>query len=340
MEKLIAQIAYLEVATPDVKASTKFYVEKFGMYVVDEKDGKVYLRCWGDYYRYSLVLSKGDDGALVTMAWRTTSNEALDKAAHNVETIGGVKGTWHDNGHGYGRSYTFNGPHGHHMTLLWDFEAFEAKGDEKSTYPDRPQKRSMHAAAPRFLDHVTIASRDPREFAHWHSEVLGYRIMGFTTLEHIDVTVFGVLTTNEKSHDLGIVLDTSSVGGRVHHIAFWVDHPEDLFRTGDLMIEQGVPIEYGPSIHGIGEQFFLYFREPSTLRVELNSGGYRNYVPDWKPNTWIPSQGSNDFYRNYAMPDSMMEAFPAAEGMTATEQGVSPALHDALSNPWSKADEH
>jgi catechol 2,3-dioxygenase len=159
--------------------------------------------------------------------------------------------------------------------------------------------------------------------------------MAFTDLEEAPVTVFSVLTTNEKSHDLGIVIDTSPTAGRVHHIASWADHPEDLVRTADILIENGTPIEYGPSVHGIGEQHFLYFREPSGLRVELNSGGYRNYVPDWRARTWRPSQGSNDFYRNWHMPDSMMEAFPAADGRAGTEDGVSPQLQEDLTNPWA-----
>jgi catechol 2,3-dioxygenase len=335
MEKMLGHLAYLEVSTPDVKKSAKFYVEKFGMRIVDEIDGKVYLRCWGDYYHYSLVLSKGEDAGLVTMAWRTDSDEALDKLVDRIENVGGIKGQWSKSGHAHGRSYSYDGPHGHNMTLLWEIDRYKAEPEFKSVYPDRPEKRSSHGAAPRFLDHVTIASADPQAFAKWYSETLGFRVMAFTKLDDIDVTVFGVLTTNEKSHDLGIVLDTSSRKGRVHHIAFWVDHPEDLVRTADLMIEHNVGIEYGPSIHGIGEQHYLYFREPSTLRVELNSGGYRNYVPDWQPNMWLPSDGANNFFKNWNMPDSMMEAFPAAEGMTATEQGVSPQLHEALANPWA-----
>ncbi|MFX7090830.1 hypothetical protein ABTH94_22345, partial [Acinetobacter baumannii] len=73
---------------------------------------------------------------------------------------------------------------------------------------------------------------------------------------------------------------------------------------------------------GIGEQTFLYYREPSTLRIELNTGGYRNYVPDWEANTWKPSLGSNNMDRNGAMPMSMTESFPPADGPSATEEGV------------------
>ena len=334
MHKMLAHLAFLEISSPDVEASAAFYVDRFGLRIVDRVGGKVYLRCWGDYYRYSLVISGGAQPGLVTMAWRTDSDESLDELVTRVEAKG-ASGTWTTSGHAIGRSYAFVGPYGHSMTLLWEVDGYVAEPGFESTYVDRPERRSSHAAAPRFLDHVTIAASDVDGFADWYADALGFRIMARTYLDEAPVNVFTVLTTNEKSHDLGIVKDTSSAAGRVHHIAFWADTPEDLVRTADVLIENGTPMEYGPSIHGIGEQHYLYFREPSTLRVELNSGGYRNYVPDWAARDWKPSLGSNNFFRNWNMPDSMMESFPAADGMTATEDGASPELKDALLNPWA-----
>lgn len=337
MPTLLAQLAYLEISSPDVEESTAFYVEKFGLRVVDRIGGKVYLRCWGDYYRYSLIIGPGAAPGLVTMAWRAESDADLDTLVAQVEAKGGIADAkWTNSGPAIGRHYSFTGPFGHNMTLLWEIEEFVADADHASTYPDRPERRSSHAAAPRFLDHVTVASIDVDGFADWYSEALGFRIMGRTLLDQAPINVFTVLTTNEKSHDLGIVLDSSSTPGRVHHIAFWADHPEDLVRAADVLIENGTPMEYGPSIHGIGEQNYLYFREPSSLRVELNSGGYRNYVPDWRPRVWHPSEGSLNFFRNWEGPDSMSEAFPAADGITATEDGASAELREALLNPYAK----
>ena len=59
-------------------------------------------------------------------------------------------------------------------------------------------------------------------------------------------------------------------------------------------------------------------------------------APDWEPNTWRPSQGSNNFYRNSAMPMSMTESFPPADGPSATEEGVPDEIKDALLNPYAK----
>ena len=116
-----------------------------------------------------------------------------------------------------------------------------------------------------------------------------------------------------------------------------MDTREDLLQAADILMENGTPIEYGPSIHGIGEQNFLYFRDPSTMRVEVNTGGYRNYVPDWEPNVWRPSQGSNNFYRNGQMPMSMTESFPPDAKPTATEEGVLPGTEAELLNPYAQA---
>ena len=183
----------------------------------------------------------------------------------------------------------------------------------------------------------STTSRSPRSdvdaFAAWYSDVLGFRIMAKTILDEAPISVFSVLTTNEKSHDLGVVLDGSSRAGRVNHYAFWVDTREELLIAADVLMENGYPIEYGPSIHGIGEQNFLYYREPSSLRIELNTGGYRNYVPDWEPNTWRPSQGSNNFYRNSAMPMSMTESFPPADGRARPKRACPTRSRKPCSTP-------
>jgi catechol 2,3-dioxygenase len=334
MIKLLSHLSYVEITSPDVEASVAFYEQQVGLTVVDRIDGKVYLRCWGDYYRYSVVVAPGDVPSLATMAWRTSSAEALDEAAKKIEAAG-VSGEWIEQP-GIGRAYRFTGPWGHNMTLHWDVTRYAAPASTASIYPDRPEKRSKVAGAPRQLDHVTIACSDVDSFVKWYVDVLGFRFMARTVLDEAPVSVFSVLTTNEKSHDLGVVLDGSSTPGRINHYAFWVDTREELLIAADTLMENGIPMEYGPNIHGIGEQTFLYYREPSTLRIELNTGGYRNYVPDWEAQTWKPSQGSNNFYRNGAMPMSMTESFPPADGPSATEEGVPDEIKDALLNPYAK----
>ena len=122
-----------------------------------------------------------------------------------------------------------------------------------------------------------------------------------------------MLTVCERSHDLGVVWDPSGVPARVNHLAYFVESREELLRVADVLLNQDVAIEFGPGKHGMGEQDYLYVREPGGMRIEINAGGYRNYEPDWQVVRYEPQQGSNVFYKNLGMPHSMFESFPPAE---------------------------
>ena len=63
-------------------------------------------------------------------------------------------------------------------------------------------------------------------------------------------------------------------------------------------------------------------REPGGLRIEINAGGWENAQPDWEAKDWHPSQGGTTFWKNVAMPESMMESFPAVGAPQASENAA------------------
>ena len=160
-------------------------------------------------------------------------------------------------------------------------ERYVAPGELKSTYPARPQRFTGRGAALRLIDHVTVASKDAMQDTLWYRDTLGFRFTEYSVPDGMpDLVVSSLLTTNEKSHDFGFVADFSGVAGRINHVAFFVPERENVLRAAEILLEAGVDIEFGPGEHGIVEQFYLYFREPGGMRIELNASGYRNYVPD------------------------------------------------------------
>ena len=184
----------------------------------------------------------------------------------------------------------------------------------ESPFPNRPQRYVPRGVAARCIDHVTITAANPLGDAEWYRDTLGHRFMEYTVIpDRPDFPVFCMTTMCERSHDLGIVWDPTPVPGRINHFAYFVDSREELLRAADVFLNQDVAIEFGPGRHGMGEQDYLYVRDPSGMRVEINAGGYRNYEPDWEPVRFEPQQGSNVFYKNLAMPPSMFESFPLVE---------------------------
>lgn len=328
-QRLISQLAHIELQTPKPQESLDFFTELFGLEVSAESGKSAYLRCWGDFFHHSLQLTEGPQPALGHIGWRSEGPEQLATAIERLEASGLGLG-WEAEAVGHGPAYRYRGPGGHLQEIFWEVERYVAPPEKRSTYPARPQAVSRVSAAPRQLDHVTVQTANPLGDSHWYRKVLGYRHTEYTVLEQApEMCFFSMVSTNEKTHDLGLAIDTSGIPGRLNHFAFWVDAVEDVLRIADVLLEAGHPIEYGPGRHGHGEQTYLYFREPGGIRVEVNSGGTRIYQPDWEPVRWFPKQGSQTMYRNMSMPDSMTEAFPPADARVPAEPELA-----ALANPW------
>jgi catechol 2,3-dioxygenase len=181
--------------------------------------------------------------------------------------------------------------------LFWEVDGPVVPAGEESPYPDRPQRRASHGIGVRILDHVTVTAPDVRYACEWLRDTLDFRIMGAVEEEPGAPWFLGLVTQNEKSHDHGFILDLDGKTGRLHHLAFWVETNQDITEGAKFLIEHGHDVDFGPGQHGVGEQNYLYFRDPVGLRYELNSGGYRIYVPDWDPAIWRFEDGPNNTFR-------------------------------------------
>ena len=91
--RLLSHLAHVELFTPKLDESVKFFKEVLGLTESGRADESVFLRCWGDYYVYSLILTKSDKPALAHAAWRTNGPEELIEAVQRIEASG-VQGRW------------------------------------------------------------------------------------------------------------------------------------------------------------------------------------------------------------------------------------------------------
>ena len=75
----VAHLGRVELLTPDLTASLGFFVDVLGMDEVERLGDSVYLRAWGDYERATLQLTAADRPGVGTIAWRATSDVALER---------------------------------------------------------------------------------------------------------------------------------------------------------------------------------------------------------------------------------------------------------------------
>ena len=315
--RLLSQLAHIELLSPDPDTSLKFFTEVLGMSLTTQEGQSAYLRGWGEYFHHSLVITEGPAPGFAHIAWRSNGEEELQIAVERLEQRGGAEG-WHEATTGHGPAFRFRSPGGHLHELFWEVERYEAPPEMRSTYPIRPQKFSPVGAAVRQIDHITIGTGTMMNDVNFFCDTFGSRFMEYTEFPGDNEPFFAEVSNTEMAHDLGLIRDGSGKSGRSHHVAYWLDNPQDLIRAADILSESGNPIEFGPGKHGHGENSFLYVRDPgSKHRVELFSGGYRNYQPDWETRRWlggVSDSGGNDMFRSTVTPDAMRELFPPDEG--------------------------
>jgi catechol 2,3-dioxygenase len=311
--RLLSQLAHVEILTPTPEDSLRFYTKVLGLEESGRSGDSVYLRGWGEFFHHSVQLTEADRPGVGHIAWRADGPEQLEEAVRRIEGSGAGEG-WLEGGVGHGPAFRYRSPGGHLHEIFWEVERWTPPAELAPTFPNRPQRFVPRGVGARSLDHLTVTTPRLEDDLDWYQRTLRHRYMEYTvTDDDPDLIVFAMTTVCERSHDLGLVRDFSGTPGRINHLAFWIDSRDEHRRAAEVFLDADVAIEFGPGRHGMGEQEYLYVREPSGLRIELNTGGYRNYEPDWQPVAWTPTQGSNVFYRNNSMPHSMFESFPAVE---------------------------
>jgi catechol 2,3-dioxygenase len=284
----IAHISHAELLTPKADESLRFFVDVMGMEVEATEGRSVFLRGWGDYQRYCLKLTESGTSGLEHVGLRTWSPEALERRVAAVEAAGLGLG-WTDGDHGHGPAYRATDPDGHVFELHYEIERYVAPPELRPSLKNQPQRYIGRGAAIKRLDHINVLASDVRPCRVFAQEQLGYRL--HERIELDDGTESGAwLSASIAAHELIYTADAYGARGRLHHLAFWVDTREECLRAADLFLDNDVPIEAAPSKHAIAQGFFLYGLEPGGNRIEVTTGGYFVFDPEYEPVVWSEAE--------------------------------------------------
>jgi catechol 2,3-dioxygenase len=248
----------------------------------------VFLRGWGDYQRYSLKLTEADRAGTAHIALRAWTPDALERRVAEIERTGLGLG-WIEGDFGHGPAYRFADPDGHVFELYYETERYSPPAHLRPALKNQPQRYVARGAAVKRLDHVNLLTADVAASREFAQRQLGYRLYEQVILD--DGTEAGAwLSLTIAAHELIYVRDAYGARGRLHHLAFWVDTREEVLRAADVFVDAYVPIEAAPSKHAIAQGFFLYGFEPGGNRIEVTTGGYFVYDPDYEPVVWSEAE--------------------------------------------------
>jgi catechol 2,3-dioxygenase len=192
---------------------------------------------------------ESDRPGLEHYGWRVGSLEDL---TGYEKTLGerGVETEWFEGEPGQDRGLRFTDPAGMTAELYWEMDAEQA-----------PTNR--HGIAPERLSHIVFATSAVDEVVSLYCDVFGFKVSD--VIQAPDGTAGCFMRCGPMHHTLAVL--RAPIPGALHHIAWQVPSFEALKSAADVLSQTGNEIEYGPGRHGIGQNTYLYFRDPDRMRM-------------------------------------------------------------------------
>ncbi len=284
----IAHLGPVEMFTPKAQESLDFFVDIMGMEIQHRDGQSVYLRGWGDYHPWSLKLTEARTNGMGALGFRAWNQEALERRVEAVEAWGLGQG-WNDGDYARGPSYRFADPSGHVFELYYEAERYVAPDHLKPSLKNVPQRLTGRGIGVKRMDHINLLASDPSANRRFAMEALTYRLYEQVILDS-GVEAGAWMSVSMAAHELIYTHDAKDLDGRLHHVAFWVDTPQELLRAADLWLDNGVFIEASPAKHAVANGLFLYGYEPGGNRVEVTTGGYFVFDPDQPAVQWTEAE--------------------------------------------------
>ena len=285
----VAHLAHVQLLTPKLEESRRFFIDVMGMTESCSKDDSVYLRGWDDYEHHTLQLTYSAKPGLGHYALRANSPQALERRVAAIERAGRGQG-WRGDNVGHGPAYCFTDPDGHHMEIYYETEWYQPPDGQQPALKNQASRYPDHGIGLRRIDHINLLAADVRLNRIFMQDYLGGQMTEQIIFDDGSEKASWLTFTN-KTYDVAISEDWTGSNGRLHHITYAVDSREDILRAADICLEHGVFMETGPHKHAIQQTFFLYVYEPGGNRFEVaNAGARLMLAPDWKPIVWSEAE--------------------------------------------------
>ena len=283
----LAHLGHVEMLTPKLDESTRFFTEIMGMSITATHGDSVYLRAYDDYEHHTLKLTASRQPGMQHFAWRARSPQALARRVAAIQQTPYAVG-WNEGDLGHGPAFAFHSPDGHLAEIYFETEKYQPDARNQSALKNTASRFPGRGINVRRIDHLNLFAADVRAFRDFQLGTLGgvltESIVDDLENRHPRAVWFMV---NSKSYDLAVTLDYLGLRGRFHHVTYAVNSREEVLIAADIFLENGIKIETGPHKHTIQQTFFLYVYEPGGNRVEIANTTARLILdPDYQTVYW------------------------------------------------------
>ena len=278
--KGVLRPGYIQIRVLDMDAAITHYVDRLGLHEVSrEADGRVYLRAWDEFDRHSVVLRQADMPGMDYVGFKVASAAELDSFHRRIEEYGlEVEQIPAGEQPGLGHRLSFVVPTGHRIELFAEMALSENGPMTQNPEIWRDEPHGMRVTR---FDHCNLHGPDIPGVVKFFTEVLDFSLT--EAAETPDGVVAAFLSCSNKAHDIAFIRRPEP--GKFHHAAFWLDSWHEVGQAADIIARHDIPLDIGPTRHGITRGQTVYFFDPSGNRNEVFAGGFI-YYPDNPQRVW------------------------------------------------------
>jgi catechol 2,3-dioxygenase len=297
----VMRIGHINIRVMDMEAAKKHYLDVIGMKITQQDPaGNVYLKCWDEWDKYSVILSPSDRAGLNHVAYKVEAEADLDALEKRIRDYGiAVEKLAAGTLPGCGRMLKFNLPSGHDMRL---YATKDCPGTDVGSLNPDPWPDDLKGAGAHWLDHCLLMCEfDPAKGIDKVAENTKFfmEVFNFFQTEKLTVGPGGAfslasfLSVSSKPHDIAFVGGATS---GLHHLSFFLDSWHDILKAGDVMAKNRVRIDVAPTRHGITRGETIYFFDPSGNRNETFAGLGYQAQRDKPVITWTEDQAARSIF--------------------------------------------
>jgi catechol 2,3-dioxygenase len=297
----ILRPGHVQLRVLDMKESLKHYCDDMGLIETDRDDqGRVYLKCWDEHDKFSVVLEESDHSGMDHMAFKVATEQDLWRFESNVKNFGiETKRVSAGELNGCGERVRFTSPSGHTFDL---YAEKEQVGNGLGTTNPAPWSRDTKGMAVIRFDHCLLYGNNFDENIKFFTEALEFNLTEQIVDGELQLAAF--LTCSTKAHDIAFIRHEES--GKLHHASFLLGSWEQVLQAADIISMEDIPLETGPTRHGLTRGKTIYFFDPSGNRNEVFAED-SYYYPDSPVLTWTADNiGQAIFYHSRQLVDSFM----------------------------------
>lgn len=284
---------HVSIRVLDLDEALVHYKDRMGLIETDRDDkGRVYLKGWDEQDWFSIVIREADEAGMDYMGFKVDTPATLDKLEQGLKDFGcNVKRIPAGELNHCGERVQFDSPTGHIFELYADKDF---KGNGVGVLNPDPWPEGLVGMQAQRFDHCLLYGDDLDGTVKLFKDVLG-----FGEAEKVmdgDVQIGSFLSCGMKAHDIALIRHAEKA--KLHHVSFLLGSWEEVLRAADIIGMYQLPIDIGPTRHGITRGRTVYFFDPSGNRNEVFHGSY-DYYPDHQTITWtVDELGGAIFYHD------------------------------------------